>query len=104
MLSMVANYVLVSRAARRTPGFLFSAFSINGFRSCIVLSFWSDEYSIASFGTDVPSHVAAAHRYFGWTQRGLDKSGPELWSTRWHLAEESNNARWGRHHLHKTVG
>jgi hypothetical protein len=91
-------YRRITADARLVPGYLHSAFLVQGHHSCCTLSLWADAGAIARFGTLVPTHARLGNWAFPRLRR--TSSGPELWSTRWQLAGVSNNVRWEGFDLH----
>lgn len=71
-------------------GFLGSAFVVENPRTCYTISLWSQ---YPSFSANVPGHVAAARRMFGWLAFDPEH-GPELCSTKWRLVTTTNNVHW----------
>lgn len=81
------------RMRREEPaGLLRSSFLVEGLTTCYSLSIWVDESAIPRFGSSVEEHVAVARGVFG--RLRFRNRRPELWSTRWRLAEVSNNLNW----------
>lgn len=84
---------LMRRMRREEPaGLLRSSFLVEGLTTCYSLSIWVDESAIPRFGSSVEEHVAVARGVFG--RLRFRNRRPELWSTRWRLAEVSNNLNW----------
>jgi hypothetical protein len=85
-------YRRITAQARLVPGYLHSAFLLEGRHACCTLSMWTDVSALSRFGTAVTTHVAVGNWAFQRLRR--TSAGPELWSTRWQLVGISNNARW----------
>lgn len=85
--------VVAEVKAAQIPGFLRAAFLVENLTTCYSLSIWSGWEAIPYFGTNVPSHVAAARKVFGRLSFAKDR-GPELWSTKLQLKSVSNNLNW----------
>jgi hypothetical protein len=104
LLATYLDYRRVVGEARRskTPGLLHSAFLVENLTSCYSLSIWADAGAIPRFGSAVHVHVDVARRVFGRLEFDAER-GPELWSTRWHLASVSNNLNWSDLDLRQTI-
>jgi len=89
---MYMGYRRVLRRSRGIPGFLRSAFLVEGPRTCMTISIWAKWEAIPVFGTTVPEHVAVARRSFSWLR--FAEGRPELWSAKWRLSSVSNNLTW----------
>lgn len=95
MLQTISDYRRVLRAAAesRTPGLFQAVLALDTPTSCVSISIWRDEASIAAFGTAVPEHVVAARSVFARLKMDAEL-GPELWSTKWRIASVSSNLNW----------
>lgn len=102
MPGVYLDYRRARKAASRVPGFLRSAFLIEGLRTCYSISLWTSQNDIPMFGTLAPEHVDVARRVF--SRLRMDRSGrPELWSTKWRLTAISNNLSWSDFDLRGVV-
>lgn len=94
---------LLHRMRRKDQGGLLkSTFLVESLTTCYSLSIWSDESAIPRFGTSVEEHVAVARDVFG--RLRFRNRRPEIWSTRWRLAEISNNLNWDAFDLRHAIG
>jgi hypothetical protein len=91
---------LMHRVRRKKPGGLLkSSFLIENLTTCYSLSIWASEAAIPAFGSSVDEHVSVARGVFG--RLRVRKQRPELWSTKWRLAEVSNNLNWDEFDLRR---
>lgn len=93
LLWTYVDYRRTKRMAQSFQGLLGSAFLVEGWTSCVTMSWWDSEQSIHRFGTVVPFHVSAARHAFRRARTLSD--GPEIWSAKWAVVAVSNNLRWG---------
>ena len=86
------EYQRVTRAAQRAelPELLRHAFLVENPTTWYSFSVWRDA---PTFSADVPDHIEAARKCFGWLNLDPDQ-GPELWSTKWRLTSVTNNLYW----------
>lgn len=90
---MLRAFVRVKRDARRIPELKRVGFLLEGPRSFFILSVWSDEAGLITFGTHVGSHLSAVRQAFAKASRNGPL--PEVWSTQWSIYAASNNTQWG---------
>lgn len=104
LLQTYLAYRWLLRQMRRKEqvGLLKSTFLIESLTTCYSLSIWADESAIPRFGTSVEEHVAVARDVFG--RLRFRNRRPEIWSTRWRLAEISNNLNWEAFDLRHAIG
>lgn len=92
--TMMRDYRRVVKSAEEADpqsfGLLKSAFLIENPSTCYSLSIWSGD---PSFSAHVPRHVQVANKTLARLSYE-DGRGPELWTTRWHLASVTNNLNW----------
>jgi len=85
-------FIRVKRDALRIPELKRVAFLLEGPRSFFILSVWSDEAGLVTFGTQVSLHLAAVRQAFASASRHQGR--PEVWSTQWSIHAASNNTQW----------
>lgn len=88
--------------SKRQAGLLKSAFLVEGLTTCYSLSIWADDSTIPRFGTAVEEHVTVAREVFG--RLKIRNRRAEIWSSKWRLAETSNNLNWNGFDLHDALG
>lgn len=86
------EYREVAGLARQSgvPRLLRSAFLVENPTTWYSFSIWRGAPALSA---ELPEHVAAARRSFGWLRIDPDL-GPELWSTKWSLQSVTNNLHW----------
>jgi hypothetical protein len=85
----------VRRQARQIPELKRAALLVEGPRTLVILSLWSDEGALLKFGTLVDAHLPVVRRALALATRR--HGGPQVWSTQWRLYSASNHLRWDHH-------